>query len=115
MHTFSKLENVKLGTPEGEETVGNLQAKGYFWCSTISWKTTVTCYSAVNDTMGVLSTARTMWHSTLTQERYEQNFFIIECYQLSSAYVYDTGGIWTPDGMLCSDKRARRILHHTAL
>ena len=52
--TQSKLENVKLVTPEREETVGNLQAMGYFWYSTISLKTTVTCYSAVNDTMGCL-------------------------------------------------------------
>jgi len=54
MHTVLKLENVKLVTPEGEEIVGNLQAMGYFWCSTISLKTTVTCYGAVNDTMGCL-------------------------------------------------------------
>ena len=54
MHTVSKVENMRLVTPEGEETVDNLQAAGYFWCSEISLKTTVTCYSAVNDAMGCL-------------------------------------------------------------
>ena len=51
VHTVTKLQNVRLVTPEGE-VVGNLQAAGYFWCSTIILKTTVTCYSAVNDAMG---------------------------------------------------------------
>ena len=55
MHTVPKIENIRLVTPEGEETVGNLQAAGYFWCSTIPLKTTVACYGAVNDSMGCLA------------------------------------------------------------
>ena len=63
----------------------------------------------------VLSTARTMWHSTLTQGRYEQNLLYHR--MLTTIFRICIRHRWNMDTWWHAllGQRARRILHHTAL